>query len=342
MNKKKVLDSFLNLLNGEENSNNKKELNSRVSEELFIKNIHLENTEKSKTSVPENFMDLILQKAVKQKSVKNSFFKKESFKQFFFFRPVPAFAVSVIFSILLITMFWTFKINFRQDVIQLSSINSYENKSIVAKKGTTFYGKGIEIKALKNGEIAQDLNTADKNLLSRFSKSKTDDSMNNKLVKNIYFKKGKWHVKTHHEQLEMETWFHFPGGGIRPIGTAFKIKIEGQKTLVQLTEGKIESYTSDKNGNITGTTIESAPFNKIYESKEIMENNKTNQKNANQLNDKLFPYNTESDTNKIQKHDAKTINQLPDFEDKINTADDFSNDFMEKEPEEDFSEDHGE
>ncbi|MDH4263435.1 MAG: FecR family protein [Spirochaetia bacterium] len=332
MNKKKILDSFLNLINGEENINKKQNDASETSEERFIKSIYLENTDNSQMPVPEKYMDLILKKAANQKIAKNSFNLKKSFTQIFSLHPISVYAVSAISFILLISTFELYRINFRDNVIQISSINSNsKNETTLIDKGSILYEKGIEIKALEKGEIGQELNSSHRNILSHLTPKNPDNLKNNQQIRNIFFKKGKWQVNTHHEQLEMQTWFHFPGGGIRPIGTAFNINIEKQQTTVELTEGKIESYTLNKDGILMGITIESAPFKGVYNSEEIIKNIK----NKIILNEKEKKLEEEKTVKNEIQNQYQNKNSISNFDDNINSDDTFSEDFMEKEPEED-------
>lgn len=101
-------------------------------------------------------------------------------------------------------------------------------KPQVIKKGTRIVSTGLAMQALDGGEAF-------------FSEGKQQ---------NYYLKAGIWKIDTQHQLLEKPVWFHFPGGGIQPVGTKFTIEIKPSQTQIHLTEGKLNVYRTQGNKRV--------------------------------------------------------------------------------------------
>ncbi|MDH4200409.1 MAG: hypothetical protein OEV66_08535 [Spirochaetia bacterium] len=266
MNKKKILDSFFSLLQEGGNTGKKENSPNRISEDVFVRNMHLDNTENSKVSVPDNFKSAILEKAVKGNTGASPYYKKETFRHLFDLKVLYAFSAAAITISLFMAVYFGNKAGFPQRQIKISSIGSfYKNQGTTMEKGTALYGRGIKISAISKGVIGQDIAETGSGILENSAESASRKD-HGKHITHIFFQQGIWQIKTRHEQLAMETWFHFPGGAISPLGTAFNVSIEEHQTIVVLSDGKIETYASDKNGKLTPFTTKSAPYRGVYPS----------------------------------------------------------------------------
>ncbi|MDH4199328.1 MAG: hypothetical protein OEV66_03020 [Spirochaetia bacterium] len=98
---------------------------------------------------------------------------------------------------------------------------------------------GIRISVARTGEIAIE---------------------NKGLKDHIFLKQGSWQISASHQLFKKETWFHFPGGGIKPLGTNLSIDIENDGTKVNLKKGKIQTYFVNKFHRLEKSTIETAPY----------------------------------------------------------------------------------
>lgn len=107
------------------------------------------------------------------------------------------------------------------------------------KPGTTLASLGLKMQTATEGLVAIDTTS---------------------LKKHIFLSKGSWKIQTEHQLLDKETWFHFPGGGLKPLGTEFTISIGKDTVNIFLKSGKIETYQINKDGNLKSSSVETAPY----------------------------------------------------------------------------------
>lgn len=115
------------------------------------------------------------------------------------------------------------------------------------KVGDTVVARGLKIQATAPGEISREPGSVEK----------------------ITLRSGEFSVVLQHAELERSTRFIFPGGSLEPLGTAFTVKIGGQGTVVNLTEGKIRvvRYQSDMQKWQTSEVM--APYSGMFETQPV-------------------------------------------------------------------------
>lgn len=110
-------------------------------------------------------------------------------------------------------------------------------------QGNSLSKTGLAIRSEKSGQIAL---------------------LTGKNSENIFLKSGSWEVTTEHNKFKKDTWFYYPGGGLKPIGTRFRIQIDGDKTHIELIEGKIQTFSIDEKGKVITSRISRSPFQESF------------------------------------------------------------------------------
>jgi ferric-dicitrate binding protein FerR (iron transport regulator) len=85
----------------------------------------------------------------------------------------------------------------------------------------------------------------------------------------IYLRGGSFAVSLQHAELEKPTRFIFPGGSLEPLGTAFTVKITGQGSEVNLTEGKIRILRFDPATEKWQSSEVTSPYSALFASKPV-------------------------------------------------------------------------
>ncbi|GAB4434295.1 MAG: hypothetical protein OHK0011_17420 [Turneriella sp.] len=115
------------------------------------------------------------------------------------------------------------------------------------KRGQTIVARGMRIEALQGATASREAGNTDK----------------------IYLRSGTFAVSLQHAQLDRPTRFVFPGGSLEPLGTAFTVKITGQGSEVNLTEGKIRVIGFDPAANKWQSSEVSSPYHGLFASRPV-------------------------------------------------------------------------
>ncbi|MDH5717954.1 MAG: hypothetical protein OEZ22_09980 [Spirochaetia bacterium] len=228
MNKELLLELLLKRIKDDEynvNSGIDSKLSSKEYD--FIENIAEKNIEKNVINPPEYLINKIKANAFSSKEEnKISFYKQ--YKNL-----IKVLSFSFSFFVIIIG-FWVINKKAGEPQMLVKVSENY----VPVKTGKVFVKEGIQIENKSEGEMAY---------------SESD-------LNNVYLKSGDWQINTEHEKLDKEHWFHYPGGGVKPIGTKFSINIKKENVTVNLKEGKIQVYYIDENKEIKSAVYE-APYN---------------------------------------------------------------------------------
>ncbi|MDH4261809.1 MAG: hypothetical protein OEV78_02055 [Spirochaetia bacterium] len=252
MNKRKLFRAFLNYLNFRENSANVFE-NKISKEELFIQNIVNENIKINQKQPPADFF-------IKLKNKKNQMLaSKDLSKQktkvwndilintyvtgFFKFQTRFIFA-----SMFIIVLVITLSVPLKTEKSKIEKL-SLSRQFTLIKEGDVLKEVGLSITAQLIGKLAFE------------SKNQRE---------HVYIKTGYWFVDSDYASFKKETWFHFPGGGIKSMGAKFYIDVTSGSAKITLNQGRIQAYSTDENGVVIKTTIENAPYFHEYNNKNLV------------------------------------------------------------------------
>lgn len=115
------------------------------------------------------------------------------------------------------------------------------------KRGQTIIARGMRIEALDGATASRESGSTDK----------------------IYLRSGSFAVSLQHAELERSTRFVFPGGSLEPLGTAFTVKITGQGSEVNLTEGKIRILRFDDKADKWQSSEVTSPYSGLFASRSV-------------------------------------------------------------------------
>ncbi|MFZ5630262.1 MAG: hypothetical protein ACOY5B_14115 [Spirochaetota bacterium] len=120
-------------------------------------------------------------------------------------------------------------------------------ESRTLKRGQTIVARGMRIEAIDAAAASLESGSTDK----------------------IYLRSGAFAVSLQHAELERPTRFVFPGGSLEPLGTAFTVKITGQGSEVNLTEGKIRIMRFDPAANKWQSSEVGSPYSGLFASRPV-------------------------------------------------------------------------
>jgi len=168
-----------------------------------------------------------IQKKIRETPIQKSAFGfTEAFKNFFSPPLVPALAVGIIG--IMVTAFVLLSqgsVPAQTPLVELSAVREQTQGQVIA-------AKGLQIENTSTGAISHSSGAVEK----------------------IVIASGSWKMKLNHSELEKPIEFTFPGGVLSPIGTAFTLKVSGDTTAIDLTEGKIK-LTSGIGASLKTETI---------------------------------------------------------------------------------------
>jgi hypothetical protein len=256
MDKRKIIAALLDFVSSTE-TDRKKSQKLCNQEEIFIQNIVQENI----MAIPQNPPPEILtalkikQNEINQKAGDNmqlhwrgfktvfeNFLKKTSVGGFLKFQAAYIFSALLALALLVvISGQWKHE---KSSFDQLSSAKQY----VMIGEDEVLQKTGIRMSAQLTGELAYNIKNQ---------------------REHIYIKQGYWQVDTDYASFDKEIWFHFPGGGIKPMGAQFSIDVTSEITKITLIKGKIQTYSTDTYGVINKTTIENAPYACVYKSNDL-------------------------------------------------------------------------
>ena len=230
MNKRKLMNAFLNYLSFPGAENFSSPASDISPEEKFIRRaVELNVRAMEKTPPVEIFQNLRL-KAAQQEYPNNAF--KTFFNDLRTWRFVaPAVAFVAIFLLVWFRPFDTAGAKFEQ----AGPARGFE---VVSEK-SVLNRSGLRISALLTGQLA-------------FAQGQQRD--------HVFIRDGYWYIQAEHSPFNNESWFHFPGGGVKPMGGDFFIEVHSGATTLILSKGKIQTYSTDESGVVQKTVTETAPF----------------------------------------------------------------------------------
>jgi len=86
----------------------------------------------------------------------------------------------------------------------------------------------------------------------------------------LLLKEGSLHAEIDHTNLARETWFHFPGGGLSPLGTKFTLIAKDGRTTINLTDGKIALFKLNSANEIIEITEHDAPYSTSFKGASVI------------------------------------------------------------------------
>ena len=241
MDKQKILTALFDYLNAShEDQVQQKPAKELSAEERFIENIVQMNIQENQTTPPSGILHAIKLRN-KQKKDNNLFKNLQSRFGFFQFHPQTKYVFGVLFILILLA---TFIKPWQNEKSQLEKMGVMATQYVTIRPGEILEISGLRMAALYGGEVAFE------------GKSNRQ---------HVFFKRGDWHIETDYTSFNEEIWFHFPGGGVKPVAASFSVDIGPGKTKVTLNKGRMQIYSTDDLGVVNKTTTENAPY--AYDSK---------------------------------------------------------------------------
>jgi hypothetical protein len=225
MEKRKILNNILNYI-----GDNSSDISSQETEGKFIRDIINESRLKESLQPP----DEILYKIVEKRTQKSS--KGGMFLDLF---GVRKFQIAGTVATLLVIISIVIRVSTGGKNNYISTVGVYKSSA----RGEVIRQEGYEIQSEVTGSIA---------------------IVSSEKMNNLFLKSGKWNISSDHNQNQKETWFHFPGGGLKPVGTRFNIEIQDGKAVVDLENGKIQTYRTNEKGVIQISKISEAPYKENF------------------------------------------------------------------------------
>jgi len=87
----------------------------------------------------------------------------------------------------------------------------------------------------------------------------------------LLLKEGTLLAEIDHANLARETWFHFPGGGLSPLGTKFTLIAKDGRTTINLKEGKIALFKLNSANEIIEITEHEAPYSTSFKGASVLD-----------------------------------------------------------------------
>lgn len=239
MNKNSLFREFLNFLQSSADEGSDALQTSKTEERKIIESMIQFNLEKNAVTPPPALLHKIREEA----AIRNQRRKTSGFD---IFKYKPAYALSLVIFIFIMTMLL---VSHNGEKMQSVDLASQQDIFQSSEPGASYEMKGMKIVSSAKGMIG-------------FHSGAFD---------NVMLQQGSWDIRIEHEKLGKETWFHFPGGSISPMGTKFKVEILPDNVHVNLTEGKILIYVKNSQGLVEKSEMQEAPFkNNFVNTKEIL------------------------------------------------------------------------